>query len=61
MGASLGARNVLAERRADVLRSRLEQTVQSSAVLARESRRGIEEDMDAVKNLLTLPWNSGPV
>src|SRR5690606_18765656 len=40
---------------------RLEQTVQSSAVLARESRRGIEEDMDAVKNLLTLPWNSGPV
>ena len=54
-------RVILAERKADALRSWLERAGKSSLAPVRGFARTLEKDMDAVMNALTLPWSNGPV
>jgi len=54
-------RMILAERRADKLKPWLERASGASVAPLRGFARGIERDLDAVMNALTLPWSNGPV
>src|SRR5690606_38122738 len=54
-------RRILTERRANALRSWLEQAARSSLAPLRGFARSLEQDMDAVMNALTYPWSNGRV
>src|SRR5690606_3837117 len=54
-------RRILTERRANALRSWLEQAARSSLAPLRGFARSLEQDMDAVMNALTYPWSNGCV
>lgn len=54
-------RVMLAQKKADALKSWLERARESSLAPVRGFARSLEKDMDAVMNALTLPWSNGPV